>query len=93
MQKERDSLLEEKEAWSKSAAPSTTEGIYSAQVLRERDEALANCKVCRPLFIRIRLSIRPTESTGAGEPVEDPVEEKIHGEREQWPLFYFVTAH
>ena len=48
VQKERDSLLAEKEAWSKSATPSTTEGVSSAQVLRERDEALANCKVCCP---------------------------------------------
>ena len=47
VQKERDSLLAEKETWTKSAAPSTTEGAPSAQVLRERDEALANCKVGR----------------------------------------------
>jgi len=47
VQKERDSLLAEKETWSKSAAPTTTEGTPSAQALRERDEALANCKVCR----------------------------------------------
>jgi len=93
VQKERDSLLVEKEAWSKSAAPSTTEGISGAQVLRERDEALANCKVCRPLFIRIRISIRPTESTGAGEPVEEPAEAKLHADREQWPPCYFGTAH
>ena len=73
----------EKEAWSKSAAPSTTEGISSAQVLRERDEALANCKVRRPSLIRFELSILPTESTGAGEPVEEPVEAKLHADREQ----------
>jgi len=83
VQKERDSLLAEKETWSKSTTPSTTGGISSAQVLKERDEALANCKVCRPSFTSIRLSIRPTESAGAGEPVEEPTEAKLHADREQ----------
>ncbi|KAF9651639.1 hypothetical protein BDM02DRAFT_3184386 [Thelephora ganbajun] len=51
VQKERDALLAEKEAWTKSTVPSTTEGASSgsweeekSEVLRERDEALANCK-------------------------------------------------
>jgi nucleoprotein TPR len=47
VQKERDSLLAEKEARTKSAAQSTVEGTSSAQVIRERDEALASCKVGR----------------------------------------------
>ena len=62
VQKERDSLLAEKEAWTKSTVPSTTEGTSSgsweeekAQVLRERDEALVNCKVGRPWLFRAQL--------------------------------------
>jgi len=54
VQQEKDALLAEKEAWTKSAAPSSIEGTPSGswegektQVLRERDEALANWKVSR----------------------------------------------
>ena len=90
MQKERDALLAEK-----SAARSATEGTSGgsreedkAQLLRERDEALANCKVShlgslRITFRPIRFSTCPTESAGAGEPVEEPAETKLHADREQ----------
>lgn len=51
MQKERDSLLAEKEAWTKSSALSAADGTSGgswegekAQMLKERDEALANYK-------------------------------------------------
>ena len=57
VQKERDSLLAEKEAWTKSAVPSIAAGTPNGsweeekvQVLRERDEALASCKVGRLWF-------------------------------------------
>lgn len=57
VRKERDALLAEKETWTTSTAPSTTEGTSSGlweeektQVLRERDEALANWKVSRLWF-------------------------------------------
>ena len=79
IQKERDALLAEKEAWSKSAAPPTIEGASSeswevekTQMLRERDEALASCKVCRSRSFFAQSSTRPAESPGAGDPVEEP---------------------
>jgi len=88
IQKERDALLKEKEAWTKSAA-STTEGASGGsweeektQVLRERDEALASSKVSCLRFFCIQFSPRPTESAGAGESVEEPTEAKLHADRE-----------
>lgn len=99
VQKERDSLLAEKEAWTKSAVPPTTEGTSGGsweeektQVLRERDEALVNCKVGRLWFSFVQLSILPTESAGAGEPVEEPAETKLHADRKQWSPRHLVTV-
>ena len=100
VQKERDALLAEKGAWTKSAAPSTTEGASGeswaeekTQVLRERDEALANWKVSCLRCDRAQLSIRPAESAGAGEPVEKPVEAELHADREPWSPCQFVAIH
>jgi chromosome segregation ATPase len=93
VQKERDSLLAEKESWTKSAAPSATEGTPSAQVLRERDEALANCKVSHLRPPRIQFSTRPTESAGAGESAEEPTEAELHADREQQSSCRLTTAH
>ena len=99
VQKERDALLAEKEAWTKPSVPSTTEGTPSGsreeektQALRERDEALANCKVSRPQFFHDQSSIRRTESSGAGEPVEEPAEAKLHADRAQYSPYHFVTV-
>src|SRR5258708_3680489 len=90
VQKERDALLAEKEAWTKSATLSTTEGTSSGsweeektQLFREREEALANCKVSCLGCLCIQFSIRPPESAGAGEPVEEPAEAKLYADREQ----------
>jgi len=62
-------------------------------VLRERDEALANWKVSRLRLFRMRFSIRPTESAGAGEPAEEPAEAELHANREQQSLYHFVIIH
>lgn len=79
IQKERDALLAEKEAWSKSAAPSTIEGASSGsweeektQMLKERDEALASCKVSRSRSFFAQFSTRPAEIPGPGDPAEEP---------------------
>ena len=97
VRKERDALLAEKGTWTKSAAPSTTEGASGessteekSQVLRERDEALANWKVSRLRRDRAKLSIRPTESAGAGEPAEEPVEAELHADGEPWSPYQFL---
>jgi len=91
VQREKDALLSEKEAWTKSAGQSTTEGISGGsweeeriQVLRERDEALTSWRVSRLRFFHMQFSTRSTESTGAGEPAEEPVETELHANREQW---------
>ena len=97
VQKERDALLVEKEAWTKSAAPPATEGSSGgsweeekAQAVREKDGALANYKVRCSRF-RFTLSlIRPPEISGAGSPIEEPVKAKLHANREQWPPCYFL---
>ena len=100
VQREKDALLAEKEAWTKSAAPSTTEGTSGGsweeeriQVLRERDEALANWKVSHLQFFRIQFSTRSAESAGTGEPAEEPVETELHANSEQWSPCHFVTIH
>ena len=100
VQRERDALLAEKATWTKSTAPSTTEGTSGeswveekTQVLRERDEALVNWKVSRLRCDHAQLSICPTESTGAGEPTEKPVEAELHADREQRPPYQFVAVH
>lgn len=96
VQKERDALLAQKEAWTKSAASSTAEGgsweEQRTQVLRERDEALVNCKVGCLQFFHDQFSIRPTESSGAGEPVEEPAEAKLHADREHYSPCHFVAV-
>lgn len=53
VQKERDTLLAEKEAWAKSATPSTAEGTLSQsqeEGKAKSDEMIAGYRVSRPWF-------------------------------------------
>lgn len=65
VQKERDALLAEKDAWTKSAAPPVVEGTPSgsweeekAQVLKEKEEAVANSKKAQEQEAQLRNQLK-----------------------------------